>query len=200
MKQLHRITGIVVSLFIAAHLFNHLMAWFGVEKHQQILEILRTIYQNAIIEPILIACFVFQAISGIILFFKLRKQHQKSISEKVQMYSGLVLGLFIIQHISASIGQRIQFGFDTNFYFAANVVLKWPLKLYFIPYYFLGLFSLGLHMASTHKMKIANYIGEKKAKIHFYIITFVFTLIAIAILYLLMGLHYAIEIPEEYNV
>jgi hypothetical protein len=176
------------------------MAWYGIEKHQQVLDFLRTIYQNRIIEPILISCFGFQAISGILLFFRLRKQPKKSTSDKVQMYSGLILGLFIIQHISATIGQRIQFEFDTNFYFAANVVLKWPLKLYFIPYYFLGVFTLGLHIANTHKIKTSNYIGEKKAKIHFYIITLIFTLIAITILYLLMGGHFPIAIPKQYNV
>jgi len=110
------------------------------------------------------------------------------------------MGLFIFQHVTASIGQRIQFGFDTNFYFAANVVLQWPIKIFFIPYYFLGIFTLGLHIANTHRIKISNYIGEKKAKVHFFIIVITFTIIAITILYLLMGGHYSITIPEQYNV
>lgn len=199
MKNLHRISGIITSVFIAVHLTNHLIAWFGIESHQRFLEIARTVYQHPIVEPFLLFCFAFQAISGILLFFKLKKYPYKSITDKIQIYSGLILGIFLIQHISVSIGQRIINEIDTNFYFAANVVLKWPLKIYFIPYYFLGVFSLGLHIANTHRTKIYHYIGPSKAKIHFYIIITAFTTIAIIILYLLMGGHYPIEVPNQYQ-
>ncbi|MCT4580891.1 MAG: hypothetical protein N4A35_05680 [Flavobacteriales bacterium] len=198
MKNLHRLSGIIVSLFIIVHLTNHLMAWLSIESHQHFLETARTIYQHPLVEPFLLACFAFQSISGTLLFFKLRKNSHLSTSDKIQMYSGLILGVFLLQHISVSVGQRILTGLDTNFYFAANVVLKWPLKLYFIPYYFLGIFSLGLHVANTHRIKISTYIGIRKANLHFYIIVITFTAIAIIILYLLMGGHYPIEMPEQY--
>ena len=199
MKNLHRISGIIVSLFIAVHLSNHLIAWFGIENHQRFLDAARTIYQHPLIEPFLLFCFAFQSISGIILFFKLKKSAHTSTTDKIQMYSGLILGAFLLQHISVSVGQRIFTDLDTNFYFAANVVLEWPLKLYFIPYYFLGVISLGFHIANTHCIKISPHIGMTKAKVHFYIIITAFIAIAIIILYLLTGGHYPIEIPEQYK-
>jgi succinate dehydrogenase/fumarate reductase cytochrome b subunit len=54
MKQLHRITGIIVAVFIILHLFNHSMAWFGVETHQKILDTFRSFYRIPIIEIILV--------------------------------------------------------------------------------------------------------------------------------------------------
>lgn len=200
LKQMHRITGIIVSIFIFAHLFNHLMAWNGIETHQKILDALRVVYRNIFVEAILISCFLFQSYSGVKLFFKLNKKENKTSTETIQMYSGLILGIFVINHAAAAIGQRLIFHFDTNFYFASRVVLQNPWKFFFIPYYFLGVYSFGTHIANIHKTKMVLIIGEKKAKIHFYTIVGFFTFIAITILYLLMGGHFEIHIPKQYNV
>ncbi len=200
LKNGHRFTGIIVSVFIVFHLFNHLMAWYGIETHQTLLDSFRTVYQNTFVETVLVISFLFQAYSGIKLFIKLRKNETQTITEKIQMYSGLVLGLYVIQHIGASIGQRLYFNFDTNFYFASRVVLQSPWKFFFVPYYFFGVLSVGVHIAAAHKSKVVNRMGKKIATIHFYIITVFFALIACAILYIFMGGHFEISIPEQYNV
>jgi hypothetical protein len=199
-KNAHKFTGIFVSIFVVFHLFNHLMGWISIEMHQKLLDTFRIVYRHIFIEIILIGSFLFQAFSGIKLFIKLRKQKIKSTFKKIQMYSGLILGLYIIQHIAASIGQRLYFNFDTNFYFAARVVLQSPWKFFFIPYYFFGVLAFGIHIAATHKTKIALIIGHKKATFHFYIIIFFFTIIALTILYILMEGRYEIIIPKHYNV
>ncbi|HHC78392.1 MAG TPA: hypothetical protein ENK46_00815 [Flavobacteriia bacterium] len=199
-KKAHWFTGIAVSVFIAFHLFNHLMGWYGIETHQKILEAFRTVYRNIFVEIVLVASFLFQAYSGIRLFLQKRKKKTVSTFEKIQMYSGLLLGLYVIQHIAASIGQRLYFKFDTNFYFASRVVLQSPWKFFFIPYYFIGVTAVGIHIAATHKAKITPAIGPKKALLHFYLITGMSVIIASVILYILMGGRYEIIIPERYNV
>jgi len=176
------------------------MAWFGVEMHQSILENLRMVYRIPIIEISLVSLFLFQAVSGIILFFKLRKKEGETPTEKLKMYSGLVLGLFIIQHVPATIGQRLLYEFDTNFYFGANVVNQSPLLYYFVPYYFLGIMSFATHIAAIHREKMIAMIGDKKSKIHFYIILGIFFLLAIVILYVFMEGRFEINIPDQYNV
>ncbi len=200
MKQLHRITGIIVSVFIILHLFNHSMAWFGVDMHQKVLETLRQFYRIPPIEVILVSCFIFQAVSGIKLFFQLRKKKEKSKYEKLQMYSGLLIGLFLLQHIPATIGQRLLNGFDTNFYFASRVVIQEPLLYYFVPYYFAGIVAVGLHIANVHRHKIGPKVGSKAAQIHFYAILSLFIIVAFIILYSFMGGRFEIVIPNEYNV
>lgn len=200
MKQLHRITGIIVSVFVALHLFNHSMAWFGVQTHQKLLDAFRQFYRIPLVEIVLICCFVFQGISGVKLFLRLRKKEGKSRYEKIQMYSGLLLGFFLLQHIPATVGQRLLYGFDTNFYFASRVVIQKPWLYYFVPYYFAGIVVIGLHIANVHAQKISSKTGKGTAQIHFYTILTFFILLAFIILYSLMGGRYEIVIPKEYNV
>lgn len=200
MKSLHRITGIIVSIFIVAHLGNHLMAIYGIETHIKVMKSLRAIYRNPFVEPILIIAFVFQSISGVRLFFSLCKREHKSPQDKIKMYSGILLALFIINHIVATIGQRYYFELDTNFYFAARVVVQDPLYYFFIPYYFFGVISFGVHLAAVHREKVSNYISPHQARIHYYGIIGLFLLISIMILLVFTGSFYEIRIPEVYNI
>jgi succinate dehydrogenase/fumarate reductase cytochrome b subunit len=200
LKQLHRITGIIVAVFIILHLFNHSMAWFGVETHQKILDTFRSFYRIPIIEIILVSCFMFQIFSGIKLLLELRKKKDKTNYEKIQMFTGIALAYFIIQHIPATIGQRMLHGFDTNFYFASRVVIQKPWLYYFVPYYFIGVMVVGLHIANVHRHKISDKVGIKTANLHFYAILTFFVLLALIILYSLMGGRFEIVIPEIYNV
>lgn len=200
MKRLHRITGIIVSVFIVLHLFNHAMAWFGADAHQQVLETLRKGYRIPAVEILLVGCFVFQAVSGVRLFWVLRNKPEKTRYERLQMYSGLLLGYFLLQHIPATIGQRFLYDFDTNFYFAARVVTQSPWLYYFVPYYAIGVVAVGLHIANVHSQKMRERIGEKAANVHFYAVLGAFVLLTAAILYALMGGRFAIVIPDVYNV
>ncbi len=199
-KNPHRITGIVVSVFVVAHLLNHSMAWFGIETHQRILESLRVVYRQPFIEFLLVACFIFQAVSGFIFIKKIWRKKSKTTFERIQIYTGIVFGIFIIQHIAATLIQRRIFGFDTNFYFASRVVLEFPFKLYFIPYYFLGIMAFALHVANVHRSKITSIVGEVRAKWHFYLILTAFLCISVLILYVFMGGRFEINIPNQYQV
>ena len=183
-----------------AHLFNHSMAWFGITTHQRILDTFRIVYRQPIVEIFLISCFLFQAFSGVKLIFRLRKKEEKSTFEKVQIYSGVILGLFIIQHITATIGQRFYFGFDTNFYFASRVVLQDPIKWFFIPYYILGIMSFATHIANVHQHKMILRIGEKQARIHFWTIISISTIVTTLILFIFMGGRFEIIIPKAYII
>ena len=200
MKKAHRITGIIISLFIAIHLFNHAMAWYGIETHQKILEVFRTVYRNPVMEILLVASFLFQGISGFNLFLRIRKKKDKTSYEKIQMYSGIILVFWLLLHISATIGQRLVNSIDTNFYFASRVVIQKPLLFFFVPYYFVGMVALGLHIANVHRHKIRSTVGAKVANIHFYSILSFFVVMALVILYSFMGGRFEIEIPTQYNV
>lgn len=198
MKQLHRITGIIVSIFIGAHLINHCLAVGGIETHTSALEALRKVYRIPVIEILLISSFLFQAISGVTLFTRLRKKEAKTSREQVSMYSGLVLGCFILQHIGATLDQRLFLELDTNFYFASAVLHQSPLLFYFFPYYFAGIMSLGLHVTSIHREKVEKLIGSGKARIHWVVMLSLFFGISIFILLIFGGAFFEIEIPAEY--
>ena len=195
-KSLHRISGIIIAIFAAAHLFNHAMAWYGIDNHREIMEALRKIYRQPVVETGLLLCFGFQVYSGIKQAMTLRKAPHLSLNDRLQMYAGLAFAFFIVQHIGAVVGQRLYFGTNTDFYFAARVVLEAPFKYYFVPYYFLGILALGIHVAATHRTKIAGMVGEKQATFHGLVITALAFFTAILILYVFMGGRYAIIIPK----
>lgn len=186
--------------FALPHLGNHALAWFGIDTHQKILDALRIVYRNPFVEIPLIFCFAFQAYSGIRLFATLRKKEQKTKMELLKMYSGLALGLFLLQHIPATIGMRLAYGFDTNFFFAARVVCQTPHLFYFVPYYFLGILALGVHLGAIHKDKIMQKTGIRAANMHFYAIFGLFAILAILILFVLMGGKFSFQIPAIYQV
>lgn len=192
-KSLHRISGIIIAIFAAAHLFNHAMAWYGIETHRDIMEALRNIYRQPVVETVLLLCFGFQVYSGIKQAVTLRKVPHLSLNDRLQMYAGWAFAFFIVQHIGAVVGQRLYFGTNTDFYFAARVVLEGPFKYYFVPYYFLGIMALGIHVAATHRKKIAGKVGEKQATFHGLVITALAFFTAILILYVFMGGRYEIR-------
>lgn len=60
-KSLHYISGILITIFIGLHLFNHAYAILGVEKHVVLMSALRKIYRNPYVEPLLLGAVVVQA-------------------------------------------------------------------------------------------------------------------------------------------
>ena len=200
LKNLHRFTEILVTIYIVAHLFNHTMAWFGVQTHQQIMGQFRSVYRQPVVEAVLICAFLFQAYTGLLLLGKLRKKSDLTAVERLQLYSGATLGFFFILHIGAVVGQRLYYQFDTNFYFAARVLIEYPLKLFFIPYYFLGVVAFGIHVGAAHRRKIIELVAPGVANLHFIIIVFASILIALVILYTFMGGRFSTEIPQQYKV
>lgn len=199
-KTIHRITGIFIAVFALAHLFNHAMAWFGIETHREIMETLRQFYRQPLIEAVLVICFGFQVYSGVIQVKRLKKENALTLNDRLQIYSGVVFAFFIIQHIPAVLFQRAYFKFDTNFYFAARVVLEAPFKYYFVPYYFLGMMAFGVHVAVTHRKKMAEAVNRKQADFQALLIVLLFLTLTGIIFYVFMGGRFPIAIPHEYQV
>jgi succinate dehydrogenase/fumarate reductase cytochrome b subunit len=199
-KTLHRITGIIIAVFVSAHLFNHAMAWFGIETHREVMEALRKIYRQPIIEILLVIGFGFQVYSGIKQVKNLKKKSFLAFNDRIQIYSGVVFAFFIVQHIPAVLFQREYFKLDTDFYFAARVVLETPFKFYFVPYYFLGMMAFGVHIAATHRKKMTESGKQKQADFQALLIVLLFLLVTGIIFYVFMGSRFPIAIPHEYHV
>ena len=106
MKRIHYTSGIIIALFIVLHLFNHLYSLFGIEAHLQMMDQLRLVYRNILIETILLLAILVQIISGITLFRKKRKT-VVGFFEKLQIWSGLYLAFFLIIHLSAILVGRL---------------------------------------------------------------------------------------------
>jgi succinate dehydrogenase/fumarate reductase cytochrome b subunit len=195
MKKAHFISGIILSIFVTAHLLNHLTAVQSIATHIEVMQVLRRIYQHPLIEPLLLFAVLTQIISGIQLV-RNRGWKQREWYNKLHVYSGIYLGFFLLVHTSATLVGRFVLLVDTNFYYGAMVVNLKPYLFFYIPYYFLGAFSFFVHIACIIRIKSIRKIGSQKASRRANWIMGFGALIGIIILW---AFTYNVEIPSLYK-
>ncbi|MGX5857614.1 hypothetical protein ACWKW6_28410 [Dyadobacter jiangsuensis] len=149
LKQLHRISGIIIAVFLVLHLSNHLFALGGPALHIAVMKYFRMVYRFPPVEAMLLLCVTMQIISGLRLVFikGFRKQPLYVIAQAV---SGIYLSLFLINHVRAVLLARYEWHVETDFYFASGVAVHYPEKLFFIPYYTLSVLCAFTHIACAH--------------------------------------------------
>lgn len=199
MKRIHLLSGTLIATFVLIHLINHTFSLFGATAHIELMDSLRVVYRNVIVESILLLAIVFQVFSGIKLFIKKRKT-AKHFFDKLQVYSGLYIVLFFVIHLTAVFSGRFILKLDTNFYFGVAGLNTFPINLFFIPYYSLAIFSFFGHIAVAHYKKTKEEMfGLKKSQRSFLIILFG-VLLNFVILYGLTNKFKGVVIPKSYNV
>ncbi|GEO23511.1 hypothetical protein [Cyclobacterium qasimii] len=198
-KKLHYFSGITITIFVGLHLFNHFYSLFGAEAHINLMNDLRIIYRNVIAETILLVTVATQIVSGIKLFLKKRKT-KYDLFEKLQIWTGLYLAIFLVFHLSAVLFGRLVLELDTNFYFGVTGLNTFPLNLFFIPYYGLAIISFFGHISAVHSKKIKRKIFGIEPIKQSYGILIIGILLTVIILYGLTNGFNGVEIPKEYNI
>lgn len=173
LRVAHGISSVFLLIFISVHLFNHLSANFGGEMHIQVMEKLRQYYRNPIVEVTLIAMFVFQLVSGLILLSK----HSGNCSDgyrTTQLATGLLVMFFLVSHITAAIGLgRYFMSADTNWNWLvyAPGLLKDPWNVRLVVHYSLGVLALLLHLLLGLRVILIAHMGYKRANQLFWVVT-----------------------------
>lgn len=198
-KNLHYISGLTITLFVALHLGNHFISVFGAQDHIAMMNTLRLFYRNLFVETILLLAVVLQIISGLKLF-KTNRKLVLSKFDKLQIWSGLYLAIFFIIHLSAVLSGRLFLKLDTNFYFGVAGLNSFPFNLFFIPYYGLAILSFFGHVASIHNKKMEQSIFGLSPKGQSIIILIFGFIITIVIFYGLTNHFHGVTIPKEYEV
>lgn len=198
-KKIHFFSGLIITIFICLHLFNHCYSVLGADKHIEMMLALRHFYRNFFIESILLLAVCLQILSGIKLFAAKRKT-ATNFFEKLQVWSGLYLALFFVIHLSAVFAGRIFLKLDTNFYFGVAGLNSFPTNLFFIPYYALAIISFFGHIASIHNSKMKHKIVGVSPTDQSFFILMIGLFITIVIFFGLTNQFRGVEIPTEYNV
>ena len=140
-RRFHRLSACVLAAFILLHLGNHLAALAGAHAHIAFMQAIRPLYRHAVVEPVLLACVLFQCGSGIWMVLRGWKKRSGFVAW-LQAGSGIYLALFLLFHVAAVLFGRAVLKLDTNFYYAAAGFVRMPYELFFAPYYFLAVFAL----------------------------------------------------------
>ena len=199
MKQIHYISGITITAFIGLHLFNHFASVLGAEVHIELMDKLRIVYRNIIVETILLTAVFVQIFSGLKLFF-LKRKSLDNFFDKLQIWTGLYLAFFLCIHVGAVLTGRYILNLNTNFYFGVAGLNTFPLNLFFIPYYGFAIISFFGHVSAIHFQKMTKAIFGFTVKQQSKFILINGIVVAIIILYGLTNGFTGIEIPEEYNI
>lgn len=144
LRALHRLSAAAIGAFIALHLANHLAVLGGQDAHVAIMDALRPLYRQPLIEAALLAALVWQIGSGAVMVIR-GWRDRRGIVGWAQALSGLYLAAFLVIHVSAVLAGRAQ-GLDTDFSFAAAGIhagYAW----FFVPYYALAVIAVSVHVA-----------------------------------------------------
>jgi hypothetical protein len=145
----HRLSGLVLAVFIGLHLSNHVLALHSIAWHQWGLTRLRLVYRHPVVELLLLAAVCWQMGSGLVVMRR-RWRQATAFFERAQVYSGLYLVLFLPIHVGAVLAGRYVWHVDTNFYFAAQGLSTVPWYWFFGPYYVLAVGAIFSHLAAAH--------------------------------------------------
>jgi hypothetical protein len=199
MKRIHYISGIIITVFVLTHLFNHSYSFFGTSAHIEMMNNLRVFYRNVFSETILLLAVLVQIVSGIKLFVKKRKT-VLDFFDKLQLWSGFYLAIFLVFHLSAVLIGRFILCLDTNFYFGVAGLNTFPFNLFFIPYYGLAILSFFAHVSAIHAKKMKRKLLGIKPKAQSHLILIVGIVLTLIVFYGLTNGYSGVTIPKEYGI
>lgn len=198
-RKIHFASGIIISLFVTVHLLNHAFSFYGAVAHINMMDTLRMVYRNIVVEAVLLVAIGVQIYSGLKLFIT-SKQHANSGFEKLHIWSGLYLAIFFAIHLSAVLAGRLLLNLDTNFYFGVAGINTFPFNLFFVPYYALAILSFFGHIAAIHRKKMSlNLIGLTPKAQALGILCFG-VLFTAFVFYGLTNHFNGVVVPDEYGV
>jgi succinate dehydrogenase hydrophobic anchor subunit len=186
-RRLHRAAGVVLAVFLMVHVANHLAALAGVEAHIRFMDATRRVYRQPVVEAVLLLCVALQAASGMRMLWTGRRRRRAALAW-LQAGSGACIALFLAIHVGAVLAGRIAGGLDTNFYFAAAGLHVWPFMLFFVPYYFVAVAALFVHLGCALRRGRAVVAGFSAIGV----------VVAGLIVATLMGKMVHVEIPARY--
>jgi hypothetical protein len=198
-NRLHFLGGIILAGFVFVHLSNHALSLINIKTHIKVMELLRVVYRQPIFESVLLLTVFSQIFSGLRLFLVHRKK-AVTFFEKLQIWSGLYLGIFLVIHLSAIMAGRYVQKVDTNIYFGVAGLNTFPFLLFFVPYYAIAILAFFGHLAAIHakKMKYTllglNPLNQAK------ILLLVGAIVTSLIMYGLTNRFNGVEIPAIYRL
>jgi hypothetical protein len=140
---------LIVLIFLAWHLLNHVSAAFSAEFNPAMMNALRKWYRSKLVQPVLVTLMLFQVVSGVILFWRATAT-RSDLYRTLQTSTGAFLTAFILSHLNAVfiLGRAVT-KVDTNFLWASGAPVgllpdAWNVRL--IPHYSLGVWFVVTHM------------------------------------------------------
>jgi succinate dehydrogenase/fumarate reductase cytochrome b subunit len=168
LRVAHGVSALVlVMIFLALHITNHLMFLAGRETYEAVMKAFRHVYRTGIVQPLLVALFLFQVGTGLFFVWRLTATPSDRF-RTFQIASGVYLAFYVLGHMdSVFIFARTYLGIDSGWGFATGAptgLIKDPWNIRLVPHYWLGVFFLLAHLAAgARAVIIAHGVSEPLA-------------------------------------
>ena len=154
----------LVMIFLALHIANHLMFPAGEGTFNAVMKVFRHVYRNVILQPLVVALFLFQVSTGLFFVWRLTAAPSDRF-RTFQIASGVYLAFYVLDHMdSVFVFARTYLGIDTGWGWATGAptgIIKdaWNIRL--LPHYWLGAFFVLAHLAAgTRGVMMAHSVSK----------------------------------------
>ncbi len=149
LRTAHGVSALcIIVAYLSLHLGNHLFFLAGSQTYNAVQKLFRHFYRAEIVQPILVALFLFQVGSGISLAVR-KAAAPMDRFRAFQVASGIYLVIYILGHMdSVFIYARTYMHIDSDWAFATGgpsglIANAWNIRL--APHYGLGVFFVVAH-------------------------------------------------------
>jgi hypothetical protein len=145
----------ILLLFIGPHIVNHAAGFWNGPVHIAIMNVVRRVYRDDIVQPVLLALIGFQILSGTALVRR-RMRMPSDFLGTVQTMSAVFVGVYLLAHMTAVFATR-HAGTDTNWIWLTRpngsmLVSLNPSNLRLIAHYWVGPIAIVAHVACGLRM------------------------------------------------
>ena len=197
LRHWHRVSAILIGLFLILHIGNHLAGLGGQERHIAYMAWARPYYRNALVEPLLLILLAWQIASGLFMAARNWKSRRGGVAW-LQVVSGLYLSFFLLIHVVAVMVGRGFLRLDTDFRFAAAGFHVSHWEYFFAPYYFLGVASLFTHVGCALYWNLPPSLANRR-RLALGAPMILGCVLALAIVLSLAGAFHPVDIPPDYR-
>src|SRR5690242_10619174 len=150
----------IVLIFLAWHLLNHMTALWSFDTNEVMMKALRKWYRSDIVQPVLVALFAYQVVSGVALLWR-HTALKADFFRTLQTATGALLTAFIVSHLNAVfvLGRSVS-QIDTTFSWAGGApsgLLPDPWNVRLIPHYSLAVWLVITHAGLGLRMVLLNH-------------------------------------------
>jgi len=190
------LSALLLGLFLAIHIGNHIVGLGGQANHLAYMAAVSPLYRNIFIEPLLLALFCWQGVSGLTMIVRGWKD-RTALVPWMQALSGAYLAVFLFIHVSAVLTGRAILKLDTDFRFAAAGFQVPHWSWFFAPYYFAAVVALFVHLGCAAFWNLVPQ-GPRIATAALAGFAVVGVLLGALIVSSLAGWIYPVDIPARY--
>jgi hypothetical protein len=156
-RRLARVHGVSASaillLFVGPHIANHLAGFWNGPLHIEIMNAVRRVYRDDIVQPMLLTLIGFQILTGTVLVRR-RMRMPSDFIGTIQTMSGVYVGVYFLAHVTAVFAARYA-GTDTNWNWLTrphDSMLVSLSNLRLIAHYWVGPIAIVTHVACGLRM------------------------------------------------